>query len=40
MQIFIKTFSGKILTIDTYSDERILNIKNKIYKKEGILPDN
>ncbi len=39
MQIFIKTLSGKTLTLDISSNESISNIKNKIHEKEGIPVD-
>ena len=39
MQIFIKTLTGKTLTVDTDSSETVETIKQKIQEKEGIPPD-
>ena len=36
MQIFIKTQTGKTITIDTDAADLILNVKQKIQDKEGI----
>jgi hypothetical protein len=38
MQIFVKTLTGKCITIDTTADETIESIKQKIFIKEGIEP--
>ena len=36
MQIFVKTLTGKIITLDVLKNDTIENIKNKIQDKEGI----
>ena len=39
MQIFIKTLTGKTITLEVSPEDSIENVKQQVQEKEGIPPD-
>lgn len=39
MQIFIKTLTGKTITVSTYTTATVRSLWNVLHEKEGILPE-
>ena len=39
MQIFVRTLTGKNITLDVEPTDTVMNLKNKLQDKEAIQPD-
>jgi hypothetical protein len=39
LQVFVKTFAGKTITVEVEPDESIESLKNKVQSKEGVPPN-